>query len=77
MLVKFKSSLSLSVGFTNHDKRDSHLRSPDFLNAKEYPKMIFKADTNDLKLNPVALEPRGEATPIKRFGFSHDFEKEW
>ncbi len=42
--------------FTNHDKRDSHLRSPDFLNAKEYPKMIFKADTNDLKLNPGKIK---------------------
>ena len=37
--------------FTNHDKRDSHLRSPDFLNVKEYPEMIFRADANDLKLN--------------------------
>ena len=29
------------------------------------------------KLNPVAQVPRGEATPIKRFCFSKDFEKEW
>ena len=32
---------------------------------------------DDLKLNPVAQEPRGEATPIKRFCFSHEFEKDW
>ena len=29
------------------------------------------------KLNPIAQVPRGEATPIKRFCFSKDFEKEW
>ena len=27
--------------FTNHEKRDQHLRSPDFLNAGEFPKMTF------------------------------------
>lgn len=27
--------------FTNHDKRDQHLRGPDFLNAGEFPEMIF------------------------------------
>ena len=27
--------------FTNHEKRDQHLRSPDFLNAREFPEMIF------------------------------------
>ncbi len=29
--------------FTNHRKRDDHLRSADFLNSKEFPKMVFKA----------------------------------
>ena len=27
--------------FTNHKRRDRHLRSPDFLNAKEFPRIIF------------------------------------
>jgi polyisoprenoid-binding protein YceI len=27
--------------FTNHGKRDDHLRSPDFLNAREFPEMVF------------------------------------
>ncbi len=27
--------------FTNHKKRDDHLRSPDFLNASEFPEMVF------------------------------------
>jgi polyisoprenoid-binding protein YceI len=29
--------------FTNHRKRDDHLKGPDFLNSGEYPKMIFTA----------------------------------
>ena len=29
------------------------------------------------KLNPIAQIPRGEATPIKRFCYSKDFEKDW
>lgn len=28
---------------TNHEKRDEHLRSPDFFNAKEFPAMTFKS----------------------------------
>ncbi|HXH02375.1 MAG TPA: YceI family protein [Candidatus Competibacteraceae bacterium] len=31
--------------FTNHDKRDQHLRSKDFLNSAQYPQMIFTAAT--------------------------------
>ena len=30
-----------------------------------------------LQLNPKAQTPRGEATPLKMFSFSHEFEKEW
>jgi polyisoprenoid-binding protein YceI len=29
--------------FTNHEKRDEHLRSPDFLNSAEFPEMVFTA----------------------------------
>jgi len=29
--------------FTNHDKRDEHVRSKDFLNIKEFPEMSFTA----------------------------------
>lgn len=42
--------------FTNHDKRDAHLKSPDFLDTNNFPTMIFKADRNDLKLNPGRIE---------------------
>ena len=32
---------------------------------------------DSFKLNPIAQIPRGEATPIKRFCYSKDFEKDW
>lgn len=42
-----KSSLSVTIDAasvdTNHAKRDEHLRSPDFFNTKEFPKLTFKS----------------------------------
>jgi len=31
--------------FSNHAKRDQHLKSADFLNASEFPRMVFTAPT--------------------------------
>jgi polyisoprenoid-binding protein YceI len=31
--------------FTNHRKRDNHLRSADFLNAAEFPQIVFRGVT--------------------------------
>ncbi|MBP2230886.1 polyisoprenoid-binding protein YceI [Azospirillum agricola] len=51
------SSLSVSIDAasidTNHAKRDEHLRSPDFFNTKEFPKLTFKS---------TKIEKTGEAT---------------
>lgn len=42
-----KSAVAVTVDTTsvdtNHAKRDEHLRSPDFFNVKEFPKMTFKS----------------------------------
>ncbi|CBS89817.1 YceI family protein [Azospirillum lipoferum] len=42
-----KSSVNVTIDAasidTNHAKRDEHLRSPDFFNAKEFPKLTFKS----------------------------------
>jgi len=38
-------SIDTSSVFTNHQKRDEHLRSPDFLNSTEFPNMAFRAAT--------------------------------
>lgn len=38
--------------FTNHRKRDEHLRSADFLNSAEFPQMVFRA------ASATPVEPR-------------------
>ncbi|HET6326542.1 MAG TPA: YceI family protein [Planctomycetaceae bacterium] len=42
-----KSSFELTINpasiDTNNQKRDEHLRSPDFLNARQFPSMSFKS----------------------------------
>lgn len=45
--------------FTNHEKRDQHLRSPDFLNAREFPEMIFTM-TKAEKISDTAGKVHGE-----------------
>ena len=37
----------------------------------------WREGEDTFKLNPIAQIPRGEATPVKRFCFSKDFENEW
>jgi len=42
---------------SNHQKRDKHLRSPDFFNAKQYPVMKFVSNkvSNNNKGEPVSV----------------------
>jgi polyisoprenoid-binding protein YceI/phosphatidylglycerophosphate synthase len=55
--------------FSNHRKRDEHLRSADFLNSKEFPRMVFRAKgaertgerTYSIKGN---LELLGKSKPV-------------
>lgn len=42
-LTNLKVEIDTASVFTNHRKRDDHLRSPDFLNTAEFPKMTFTA----------------------------------
>ncbi|MFQ5972414.1 MAG: YceI family protein [Alphaproteobacteria bacterium] len=55
--------------FTNNKRRDKHLRSPDFLNAKEFPKIIFTG-TSAEKISDTTgrihgeLELLGQTRPI-------------
>lgn len=42
---------------TNHKARDTHLRSKDFLNVKQYPEMIFTAEGVTLKADGLADLP--------------------
>ena len=36
-------SIAANTVFTNHRKRDAHLKSPDFFNAKQHPAITFKS----------------------------------
>lgn len=52
-----KSTIELTIEAasiaTNHEQRDVHLRSPDFLNAEEFPQITFQS---------TAIEKTGEKT---------------
>lgn len=40
---------------TNHDKRDDHLRSPDFFNAKQFPTITFSSRLEIKTINGQAV----------------------
>jgi len=46
---------------THNEKRDAHLKSPDFLNAKQYPTLTFKS-TSVAKGEGNILQVTGELT---------------
>jgi polyisoprenoid-binding protein YceI len=47
---------------TNQPKRDEHLRSPDFLNAKQYPTITFKSTGAKKGAADKTLEVTGDLT---------------
>jgi len=55
--------------FTNHRKRDDHLKGPDFLNSGEFPRMTFTANgakrTGERTFEiPGTLELLGRSQPL-------------
>lgn len=42
-LTELEVKVDTASVFTNHKKRDEHLRSADFFNSKEFPEMVFTA----------------------------------
>src|SRR5438132_11706502 len=46
---------------TNHVKRDTHLRSPDFLNVEQYPTMTFKMKSYE-KIGDNQYMAKGDLT---------------
>lgn len=46
-LSKFNIVIQTKSVFTNHKKRDNHLRGIDFLNAKEFPEMTFEGTSSE------------------------------
>ena len=52
--------IDTSSVFTNHEKSDSHLRSPDFLDTQQFPQMIFTAD--NIKITKDETTMNGKLT---------------
>ncbi len=55
--------------FTNHKRRDRHLRSPDFLNAREFPNIVFtgtaaEALTDNTGTVTGELQLLGQTRPV-------------
>jgi polyisoprenoid-binding protein YceI len=46
---------------TGNGQRDDHLRSPDFFNVRQYPKITFKS-TSVRRINNNTLEVKGDLT---------------
>ena len=46
---------------TGNSQRDDHLRSPDFFNVRQYPKITFKS-TSVRRINNTTLEVKGDLT---------------
>jgi len=50
-----KIVINTSSVFTNHDKRDKHLMSPDFLNVEKHPEMTFVANNININKNETLI----------------------
>jgi polyisoprenoid-binding protein YceI len=56
-----KVSINVASVDTNNERRDNHLRSPDFFNAEEYPKMTFES-SSVRRVGPNQLVATGDLT---------------
>ena len=48
-LSALKITIDTASVFTNHEKRDKHLRSEDFLDSDQYPQMVLSAKSGQFK----------------------------
>ncbi len=58
----FSIELDVTKVDTGNDKRDAHLKSPDFFNAKQYPKITFKSTSAKKGEAENTLDVAGELT---------------
>ncbi|MBJ7538333.1 YceI family protein [Marinomonas transparens] len=61
-----KASLTVKTSSidTNHEARDKHLRSPDFLNVKQFPTLSFNSTKFDGKTLTGDLTLHGVTKPV-------------
>ena len=58
----FEVELTVDKVDTNNDKRNAHLKSPDFFNARQYPKITFKSTSVKKGQGENMLEVSGDLT---------------
>jgi polyisoprenoid-binding protein YceI len=58
----FNLELQVANVDTHNDKRDAHLKSPDFFNAKQYPTITFKSKSAKAGASANMLEVTGDLT---------------
>jgi polyisoprenoid-binding protein YceI len=58
----FEVELTVNKIDTNNDKRNAHLKSPDFFNAAQYPKITFKSTSVKKGQGEKVLEVSGDLT---------------
>ena len=58
----FNLELQVANVDTHNDKRDAHLKSPDFFNAKQYPTITFKSKSVKAGVAANMLEVTGDLT---------------
>jgi polyisoprenoid-binding protein YceI len=56
----FKIEIPVANVYTGNDKRDAHLKSPDFFNARQYPTITFTSKS--VKQSGEMLEASGDLT---------------
>ena len=60
--ASFTIELNANNVDTGNEKRDAHLKSPDFFNAKQYPTITFKSTAVKQGDSPNALAVTGDLT---------------
>ena len=69
-LTDIRIEVETASVYTNHRERDDHLKGPDFLNSREFPRMIFTAAAGKRTAEKAfeidgQLEVIGKALPMK------------
>jgi polyisoprenoid-binding protein YceI len=64
-LAEVRIEIDTQSVFSNHTKRDQHLKSADFLNASEFPRMVFTA-SNARRTGERSFEITGQLELLGR-----------
>lgn len=64
-LTDIRIEVETASVYTNHRKRDEHLKGPDFLNSSEFPRMIFTA-ANAKRTSDKSYEIAGQLELLGR-----------